>query len=179
MHTSKASKLSHRIVDLLGRGETQETPPAPQFTTHTELADYHHGRTKGDAAILAGLNSTASPAKPSDDAADDAAGDAHQAWHQAWRTDLAALTPPAAWTSSTGSSETSSTSTESNAETTAPMLAALTTTETPWISNPVIVNAFDTTAFGSPDPSGLAFIPGATPGTQLFGDRDLPKTLRR
>jgi hypothetical protein len=33
------------------------------------------------------------------------------------------------------------------------------------ISNPVIVNAFDTTLQGIPDPSGLAFIPGAAPGT--------------
>ncbi|MBA4099881.1 MAG: hypothetical protein C0484_24290 [Rhodospirillum sp.] len=33
------------------------------------------------------------------------------------------------------------------------------------ISNPVIVNAIDTTAFGIPDPSGLAFVPGGTPGT--------------
>ena len=32
-------------------------------------------------------------------------------------------------------------------------------------SNPVVVNAFDTTAFGSPDPSGLAFLPGGAPGT--------------
>src|SRR5882724_11756672 len=35
----------------------------------------------------------------------------------------------------------------------------------PWISNPVVVNAFDTTAAGSSDPSGLAFVPGGTPGT--------------
>ena len=33
----------------------------------------------------------------------------------------------------------------------------------PTISNPIIVNAFDTTAFGNPDPSGLAFIPAAAP----------------
>src|SRR5258707_10371951 len=51
----------------------------------------------------------------------------------------------------------------------APM--AVTTTSTtdptldPWISNPIVVNAFDTTAFGSEDPSGLAFLPGASPGT--------------
>jgi Ca2+-binding RTX toxin-like protein len=40
------------------------------------------------------------------------------------------------------------------------------------ISNPVIVNAFDTTAFGSPDPSGLAFIPGNTPGTGTLLESD-------
>ncbi|HET6157159.1 MAG TPA: hypothetical protein VFE34_02350 [Dongiaceae bacterium] len=39
------------------------------------------------------------------------------------------------------------------------------TTSASWISNPVIVNAFETTTFGSPDPSGLAFIPGASAGT--------------
>jgi len=33
------------------------------------------------------------------------------------------------------------------------------------ISNPTIVNAIDTTALGIPDPSGLAFVPGGTPGT--------------
>src|SRR5213075_1504992 len=48
----------------------------------------------------------------------------------------------------------------------APLSADTTTSAAPLtISNPVIVNAFDTTAFGNPDPSGLAFIPGGTPGT--------------
>jgi Ca2+-binding RTX toxin-like protein len=55
------------------------------------------------------------------------------------------------------------------------------TTSTPaalTISNPVIVNAFDTTAFGNPDPSGLAFIPGGTPGTGtlLVPDSEVDET---
>ena len=49
---------------------------------------------------------------------------------------------------------------------------------TPTISNPFIVNAFDTTAFGNPDPSGLAFIPGGAPGTGtvLVSDSDVDET---
>jgi Ca2+-binding RTX toxin-like protein len=48
----------------------------------------------------------------------------------------------------------------------------------PTISNPTIVNAFDTTAFGNPDPSGLAFIPGGTPGTGtlLVSDSEVDET---
>lgn len=53
-----------------------------------------------------------------------------------------------------------------------PSAAALT------ISNPVIVNVFDTTANGNPDPSGLAFIPGATAGTGtlLVSDSEVDET---
>jgi len=59
----------------------------------------------------------------------------------------------------------------SDAELRTAALASHLSTETttsaaaPTISNPIIVNAFDTTAFGNPDPSGLAFVPGGTPGT--------------
>jgi len=44
--------------------------------------------------------------------------------------------------------------------------------------NPVIVNAFDTTAFGSVDPAGLAFIPGASPGTGtlLLSDSEIDES---
>jgi Ca2+-binding RTX toxin-like protein len=51
-------------------------------------------------------------------------------------------------------------------------------TSTPTISNPFIVNAFDTTAFGNPDPSGLAFIPGITPGsgTLAVSDSEVDET---
>lgn len=161
MRTSKASKLPHWVADLLGRGDTPETPAAPQFATHTVLTDYHHGGARGNAAILSGLNSATWPAKSGNDGSDDAVREDQPAS----QTEMAALSAPPAPTSSASDSETSNAPAESNTETTAPMLAALTTTGTPWISNPVIVNAFDTTAFGSPDPSGLAFIPGATPGT--------------
>jgi Ca2+-binding RTX toxin-like protein len=48
----------------------------------------------------------------------------------------------------------------------------------PAISNPIIVNAFDTTAFGNPDPAGLAFIPGVAPGTGtlLVSDSEVDET---
>jgi Ca2+-binding RTX toxin-like protein len=64
---------------------------------------------------------------------------------------------------------------------TAALSAATITTSSslaPWISNPVIVNAFDTTSFGSPDPSGLAFIPGASAGTGtlLLVDSEVDET---
>ncbi|MDY0884117.1 hypothetical protein SMD27_14820, partial [Dongia soli] len=137
MQTSKPSRLSHQIADLLGRDETQETPPAPQAPTYMELTAYHHGRIKRDAEILSGLNSMASPARSSDDTADNAVREDHQGW----RIQMAALST-SCLSKSSPCSHFSSAPVENDPQTASPMLAALTTTGTPWISNPVIVNAF-------------------------------------
>jgi len=56
--------------------------------------------------------------------------------------------------------------------------AVTTAAAAPWISNPIVVNAFDTTSFGSPDPSGLTFIPGSSAGTGtlLLVDSEVDET---
>ncbi|HVI87196.1 MAG TPA: hypothetical protein VM659_02785, partial [Dongiaceae bacterium] len=62
----------------------------------------------------------------------------------------------------------------------APMATVLTTDPPadPWISNPIVVNAFDTTAFGSEDPGGLVFVPGVGSGigTLFLSDSEVDET---
>jgi len=75
-------------------------------------------------------------------------------------------------------------STDSGVMTTAALAAPLTTAPTTFAPlnfgdpSPVVVNGFDTTAFGSMDPAGLAFIPGANPGTGtlLLSDSELDES---
>lgn len=83
-----------------------------------------------------------------------------------------------------GTAATVDSSTDSGIITIAAHAAPLTTAPTtfaaldPWVSNPIVVNGFDTTAFGSMDPAGLTFIPGANPGTGtlLLSDSELDES---